>query len=361
MNSITKDITLGFYDEVGRPSIFCRQSDTERRVRFQLIDEMAAYIIEDVTYIAIKIRYADGTIMAPYLIPDYETSEDKSELTIKLTPNMLACPGVNKCDLIFIKADEPPRWDEEGHIISDNSQILTTCSFNLYVDGSVYNDGCMTTIDNVAASELLALVISAQSIIDHDKDYQANEATRIDNENLRIAHEAVRVENEDKRVKDNTRINAWNEGGEYTDDDGETVVVKNTYTDRHGQVHPVDISDLQNMSYIALAGYMKSILDEEYYPKLAKSWAVGGTGIDEHPGEDTDNSMYYSNLSKGYKDESKILRDETANIRHGIDEALENNMPRVWVDPETRELMYTGGRFELSVNNEDGYLYYVLT
>lgn len=361
MNSITKDITLGFYDELGRISIYARQSDTERNVCFQLIDEMAAYVIEEVTYIAIKIRYADGTIMTPHLILDYELSEDKSELKIQLTPNMLACPGVNKCELIFIKSDQLPEWDDEGHLISDNMKVLTTCPFNLYVEGSVYNDGCMTNVDNVAASELLALVITAQEIIEHDKDYQENEATRIANENLRIAHEDVRIDNENKRIKENTKFHAWNEGGDYEDSRGETVTVKNSYTDRHGEEHPVDISDLQNMSYMALAGYIKSIIDEEYYPRLAKSWAVGDTGIDEHPDEDTDNSMYYSNLSKGYRDESEILRDETANIRHGIDEALENNMPRVWVDPETRELMYTGGRFELDVNNEDGYLYYVLT
>lgn len=361
MNDITKDVVLGFDQSSGTPTIYARALDTERKVCFQLIDEMAAYILEEFSYLIFKERYADGTIMTPYTIRDYEISDDKSELTIQLTRNMLGCSGVNKCELVFIKADEPPRWDEEGHLISDDSQVLSTCPFNLYVEGSVYNGGCMTATDNQAYSELVPLVVTVQSIIDHDKDYQENERVRIANENLRIAHEDIRIENENKRIKDNTRFHAWNEGGDYEDSRGETVTVKNSYTDRHGEEHPVDISDLQNMSYMALAGYIKSIIDEEYYPRLAKSWAVGDTGIDEHPDEDTDNSMYYSNLSKGYRDESKILRDETANIRHGIDEALENNMPRVWVDPETRELMYTGGRFELDVNNEDGYLYYVLT
>lgn len=361
MNTIEKQAVLGFYNENGTPTIYAKFADTERKVCFQLIDEMAAYILEDTTYIYLKERYANGEIMAPHLIDDYELSDDKSELTIQLTRNMLAVSGVSQCELIFVKADEPPVWDEEGHIVSDNTKILSTQPFNLYVDKSVYEDGCMSPTDSIATSELLPLVITAQQIIDHDKDYQANEQVRIANENERVAHEGVRIVNEDGRIKDNTKFNAWNAGGDYEDSRGETVTVKNSYTDRHGVEHPVDISDLQNMSYMALAGYIKSIIDEEYYPKLAKSWAVGGTGIDEHPGEDTDNSKYYSQLSEGFRDESRILRDETANIRHGIDEALENNMPRVWVDPETRELMYTGGRFELDVNNDDGYLYYVLT
>lgn len=73
---------------------------------------------------------------------------------------------------------------------------------------------------------------------------------------------------------------------------------------------------------------------EEYFV-LSKSWAIGGTG--SRPGENTDNSKYYS-------EQSKMYRDSAA-------DAIELSVPNFTVDLNTGHLLYEGGRFDFYVNN----------
>lgn len=81
----------------------------------------------------------------------------------------------------------------------------------------------------------------------------------------------------------------------------------------------------------------------EIYLKESKSWAVGGTGIRE--GEDTDNSKYYSELSKIYKDAAET--------------AIDLSKPNFTVDLSTGHLFYEGGRFDFEVQN--GHLLWGMT
>lgn len=85
---------------------------------------------------------------------------------------------------------------------------------------------------------------------------------------------------------------------------------------------------------------------------IAKSYARGGTGIRD--GEDTDNSMYYSNVSKSASlaanssvEESKELLEETR--KHGIYTAFS-------IDFETGEIKYISPQYSFNVNEETGEL-----
>lgn len=89
----------------------------------------------------------------------------------------------------------------------------------------------------------------------------------------------------------------------------------------------------------------------------SESWSHGGTGT--RPGEDTDNSKYYSDTSKQTLTDVKNAGDDAVDkINNAIDN-ISLNVPNFWVDMNTMCLMYSGGRFDFEVIN--GYLYWGLS
>lgn len=89
----------------------------------------------------------------------------------------------------------------------------------------------------------------------------------------------------------------------------------------------------------------------------SESWAHGGTGT--RPGEDTDNSKYYSDTAKQTLTDVKNAGDDAVDkINNAIDN-ISLNVPNFWVDMNTMCLMYSGGRFDFEVIN--GYLYWGLS
>ena len=51
MNPVTKEAVLGFYDDLGFETIFAKEGHTERRITFQLVDELSDYALTDTTFI----------------------------------------------------------------------------------------------------------------------------------------------------------------------------------------------------------------------------------------------------------------------------------------------------------------------
>ena len=83
---------------------------------------------------------------------------------------------------------------------------------------------------------------------------------------------------------------------------------------------------------------------------LSQSYARGGTGL--RVGEDTDNSMYYSNVSKGASEEANKNREEANEIlqetrKHGVYTSF-------FVDFETGEVKYISPCYSFSINEESG-------
>ena len=86
--------------------------------------------------------------------------------------------------------------------------------------------------------------------------------------------------------------------------------------------------------------------------ELSKSYAVGGTGV--RAGEDTDNSKYYSNVSKSESLNAKAIMDNSKEILeevklHGIYTAFS-------VDFETGTVEYVSPSFKFNVDLETGEL-----
>jgi hypothetical protein len=85
---------------------------------------------------------------------------------------------------------------------------------------------------------------------------------------------------------------------------------------------------------------------------LSQSYARGGTGV--RTGEDTDNSMYYSNVSKSASAEANKIREESSEL---FDEIRRYSVYTVFsVDFETGEMKYSSPNFSFNVNKETGEL-----
>lgn len=95
----------------------------------------------------------------------------------------------------------------------------------------------------------------------------------------------------------------------------------------------------------------------------SESYAVGGTAT--RPGEDTDNSKYYSEQSKASSETSKAYLDKVEQAGNEaldkINNAVDVNTPNFTVDLSTGHLMYESTRFVFDVNETTGHLEWGLT
>lgn len=85
---------------------------------------------------------------------------------------------------------------------------------------------------------------------------------------------------------------------------------------------------------------------------LSQSYAKGGTGI--RTGEDTDNSMYYSNVSRSASEETHRISEETTELltevkKHGVYTAFSVNF-------ETGEVEYVTPSYKFNINENNGEL-----
>lgn len=90
----------------------------------------------------------------------------------------------------------------------------------------------------------------------------------------------------------------------------------------------------------------------------SQSYAVGGTGSRDN--EDKDNAKYYNEQAQIIgKSVPNYLRqiDKAANDAIAkVNDALESNTPQFRIDLTTGHLLYTGARFNFSVNQNNGHL-----
>lgn len=115
-------------------------------------------------------------------------------------------------------------------------------------------------------------------------------------------------------------------------------------------------SDCMFRAYYADGTVYESDVLKELFLKgdalISQSYARGGTGV--RVGEDTDNSMYYSNVSKSASEEAETIRDDAIEVLeevrlHGVYTAFS-------VDFETGEVKYVSPSYKFDVNEETGEL-----
>lgn len=85
---------------------------------------------------------------------------------------------------------------------------------------------------------------------------------------------------------------------------------------------------------------------------LSQSYARGGSGIRD--GEETDNSMYYSNVSRSASADASRISNEATEL---LEEARKHGVYTTFsVDFETGEVNYISPNYEFNVNKENGEL-----
>lgn len=219
MNSVTKDVTIGFNNEIGMYTVYAKQYDTNRKIHFELIDELSSYAVEDTTHIFFREKFSNGTILPPVELDKSGLSDDGTELTMTLTKNMLSISGVAQCEIVFVKSESTPTFNKDGTVETDDSIVLSTQNFNIYIEEIVYKGGCFSGSDDLAFSQLIPVLLAVQGIAERDETYTANEAVRVENEFVRTNNEADRMlaenareENEDTRINsEDTRIQNENQ------------------------------------------------------------------------------------------------------------------------------------------------------
>lgn len=256
MNPIQSELVLGFTGTTGEQTVSTVQGDTERYVHCELVEDLLSYAVaDDVNYVLLKGVYSNGEIIVPTILsPTF--SEDKTEMTFAIDPVFTQISGVAQCSIVFIKSENVPQFDEQGRLISNDARVLTTQNFRLYIYKDVTGDGCLSSVDQIAASSLVPLVIAATEIVNEFEDIEENEQIRIENESTRIANEISRVNAEAER---------------------QTAEISREQT---------------KADMIALEAQVQELINDDYWEKMSKSWAVGDTGKRE--GEDTDNAKYYA-------------------------------------------------------------------
>ncbi len=256
---ITKDATLGFYNDTGILNIPVKQFDNARKIRIMLIDDSGKeYIIPDGAEINFKALKPDGKQINTSEV--LEISENR--IVLSVNEQMTIVDGVVKCEII----------------LHTNGNRITTSKFNLIVESSVHDNSHLEEStdynDILDAMEDVNLLIeryekAKNDIADFQKTLETNESERISNEKIRQNQETKR-ESKTQEAIDKANMATQN---------------ANDATDH-----------CTTVTYQLGDALEKGELKAQKYYLLAESHSHGGTGIRD--GEDTDNAKKYYEQAK---------------------------------------------------------------
>ena len=119
------------------------------------------------------------------------------------------------------------------------------------------------------------------------------------------------------------------------------------------------MTDIEDMSFMAVAAMAKAIAGDPTYALLAESHSHGNTGV--RSGEATDNSKYWSERSRDAASDAQDCADQAQATLDLVEDAIDNTVPQVTYDPLTGHLKYTGSNINLVIDPTDGHLYYEFT
>lgn len=262
MNTITKDMILGFSQENEAQTIYVKQGDSQRKIQFELIDENDDYVINDVSAIYFRERFSDGTSIFPIKV--YPTDDNNtvltsgSILTVQLTELMTDVPGMAYCELMFIKTDGIFDIDPVTEQIIGNFDVLTTQTFNLYIEPSVSNDSKVHS--ETSTDILLQLVIATKALNDKVTAFEeggtytdATGTHTITYENSRQGKEETRTSNETTRISQEDKRVAYEQGGTYTED--ETSHTISPANSRQGKESERQRTEQERMAFEGIGDY----------------------------------------------------------------------------------------------------------
>lgn len=168
MEALTKDITLGFYNETGILTVPISQGDIDRIIAIGFTNDGYKYEIPENTVVYLKAQKPDGT----QINTDEYCSIVDNMVKIKVFKQLSAVDGIVKCELI----------------LSDSSgKIYTSNHFNIAVKKSVHADENLRSTDtykNIVEILLEIENLRKDLVFKSDKD-KANGIPSLD-ENTKI-------------------------------------------------------------------------------------------------------------------------------------------------------------------------------
>ena len=205
---ITKDATLGFYNDTGILNIPVKQFDNSRKIRIMLIDDSGKeYIIPDGAEINLKALKPDGKQINTSEV--LEISENR--IVLSVNEQMTIADGVVKCEMI----------------LHSNGNRITTSKFNLIVESAVHDNSHIEESTNY--TDLLDTMNDAKLLIqecaDTKKSLEDFQGILEDNESERNQNEAIRQEQEQNREeKTNKAIEDTNTAAAYAASVGDDLI-----------------------------------------------------------------------------------------------------------------------------------------
>lgn len=128
MELLSKDITLGFYNDTGIINLPVSQYDTERVISIAFTNDGKRFSIPENTYVFLKAVKPDGK----QIDTDEWCSIQDNRVAIKVSKQLTAVPGTVKCELV----------------LSDNTgKQYTSSRFHIVVSKAVHNDENLLSTD----------------------------------------------------------------------------------------------------------------------------------------------------------------------------------------------------------------------
>lgn len=196
-----KNAELSLYNDSGIVTIYAKQNDTARSVRFKIIDNHKSFKIpvEDPDFhIYIKERFPDNTTLLPVEVNSANITD--GAVIVHFNAEMLAQAGVCKCELVMIRSTSESIFDELGNMKDSSAQILSTASFNLNVEANVNAARNMAGISRKRDMDITEAVLRLDNLSRSEDEREASELQRIAAEGQRISAELSREANEANRV-----------------------------------------------------------------------------------------------------------------------------------------------------------------
>lgn len=143
METLTKDITLGFYNETGILTVPISQGDTDRLITISLTNDGSKFEIPKDTTVFLKAEKPDGT----QINTDECCSIVDNMVQIKVFKQLSIVDGIVKCELV----------------LSDSSgKIYTTNHFNISIQKSVHADENLISSDTY--KNIVEILLEIQNI-----------------------------------------------------------------------------------------------------------------------------------------------------------------------------------------------------
>lgn len=283
MQDVIQEFTIGFFDSSGVFSIYMKQDDTDRVIKFHIMDSAEDYrefLSNPHLIITVREQLPSGDMLPDIPIDKQDLDLETMSLTIHVTKAMLQQCGIANCELMFSSTED--------------GLIITTVPFKLIIEESfmtIPNDSTQIEFDNW--TELYIALRSMQDQVESGEEIRVeNENERISQENARQAAEVEREHAVGDQVK---QAEAWAKGTR----DGIPVTSSDETYENNAKYYAIDSRDssIISGSFMRMAG--KHAEDSEAY-------AIGKrNGIDVPSTDET-----YQNNSKYYRDQAASIMAE---------------------------------------------------